>query len=201
MNGIKAIETNWKGYRFRSRLEARWAVFFESLGLEWEYEPEGYVAGKTPYLPDFRLKSFHDALFEIKPNLQANIDKEDEFALHYKDGFLVICGNPYPWEYGVFANVTGSDGKGILLPFPSAQFAICNCGRIGLVVSSLEGELNLLVLISTNTKKCCDDGCTFRWQKPREQPISDCVLGKAYRAARGARFEHGEFPVRALRGQ
>ncbi|MEN2464926.1 hypothetical protein [Ornithinibacillus sp. JPR2-1] len=39
---IKAIETIYKGYRFRSRLEARWAVFFDSLGIKWEYEPEGF---------------------------------------------------------------------------------------------------------------------------------------------------------------
>jgi hypothetical protein len=26
----KAIETHYKGYRFRSRLEARWAVFFDT---------------------------------------------------------------------------------------------------------------------------------------------------------------------------
>lgn len=26
---IKAIDTIYKGYKFRSRLEARWAVFFD----------------------------------------------------------------------------------------------------------------------------------------------------------------------------
>lgn len=30
------------GYRFRSRLEARWAVFFNNIGLEYEYEMEGF---------------------------------------------------------------------------------------------------------------------------------------------------------------
>lgn len=39
---IRAIETKYKGYRFRSRLEARWAVFFDALGVQWEYEPEGF---------------------------------------------------------------------------------------------------------------------------------------------------------------
>lgn len=33
---IKPIETKYKGYRFRSRLEARWAVFFDALGISWE---------------------------------------------------------------------------------------------------------------------------------------------------------------------
>ena len=38
---IKAIETVYKGYRFRSRLEARWAVFFDALGIHYRYELEG----------------------------------------------------------------------------------------------------------------------------------------------------------------
>lgn len=40
--GIKAIETSYAGCRFRSRLEARWAVFFDRMGVSWEYEPQGY---------------------------------------------------------------------------------------------------------------------------------------------------------------
>lgn len=27
------------GYRFRSRLEERWAAFFTTIGWDWEYEP------------------------------------------------------------------------------------------------------------------------------------------------------------------
>jgi hypothetical protein len=54
---IKPIETIYKGYRFRSRLEARWAVFFDALGIEWEYEPEGFeFEDGTRYLPDFVIK-------------------------------------------------------------------------------------------------------------------------------------------------
>jgi hypothetical protein len=53
---IKAIETKYKGYRFRSRLEARWAVFFDAMGFDWAYEPEGFDLGKSGwYLPDFVL--------------------------------------------------------------------------------------------------------------------------------------------------
>jgi hypothetical protein len=39
---LKPIETHYLGCRFRSRLEARWAVFFEALGIKWWYEPEGF---------------------------------------------------------------------------------------------------------------------------------------------------------------
>lgn len=56
MSRVKALDTEYKGYKFRSRLEARWAVFFDSLGVEWEYEPEGFdLGGGLHYLPDFRL--------------------------------------------------------------------------------------------------------------------------------------------------
>lgn len=50
------IETVYKGYRFRSRLEARWAVFFDTLGIPYQYEIEGFDLGSGIwYLPDFWL--------------------------------------------------------------------------------------------------------------------------------------------------
>lgn len=52
---IKAIETSYAGCRFRSRLEARWAVFFDRLGIEWQYEVEGFETPAGRYLPDFYL--------------------------------------------------------------------------------------------------------------------------------------------------
>ncbi len=56
---IRAIETSYAGHRFRSRLEARWAVFFDKMDIHWEYEPQGYAVGpdskRKPYLPDFWL--------------------------------------------------------------------------------------------------------------------------------------------------
>lgn len=43
---IKPNETQYKGYCFRSRLEARWAVFFDKLGIDFVYESEGYDLGE-----------------------------------------------------------------------------------------------------------------------------------------------------------
>lgn len=55
---IKAIETTYKSCRFRSRLEARYAVFFDELGVKWQYEPEGFeLPGGTRYLPDFHIEA------------------------------------------------------------------------------------------------------------------------------------------------
>jgi hypothetical protein len=56
---IKAIETRYKGYRFRSRMEARWAVFFDTLKIRYEYEMEGFDLGNgEKYLPDFWFPDF-----------------------------------------------------------------------------------------------------------------------------------------------
>lgn len=69
---IKAIETIYPypdGDKFRSRLEARWAVFFNTLGLEYRYEHEGFDLGDGVwYLPDFWLPKL-DCWVEIKPVL------------------------------------------------------------------------------------------------------------------------------------
>jgi len=76
---MKAIETQYKGYRFRSRLEARWAVFFDALEIEWEYEKEGFDLGGEKYLPDFWLKTVN-MWAEVKPE----VFNERESRLVYK---------------------------------------------------------------------------------------------------------------------
>jgi hypothetical protein len=56
---IKAIDTEYKGYKFRSRLEARFAVYLDALNASWEYEKEGYsLPVNGNYLPDFLISSF-----------------------------------------------------------------------------------------------------------------------------------------------
>jgi len=63
---IKAIETRYKGYRFRSRLEARWAVFFDFMEWEWQYEKEGFTLPSGMYLPDFWIATVN-MWAEVKP--------------------------------------------------------------------------------------------------------------------------------------
>ncbi len=55
MRTIAAIPTTYKGIQFRSRLEARWAICFDVLGIEWHYEFEGYQMEDCWYVPDFWL--------------------------------------------------------------------------------------------------------------------------------------------------
>ena len=85
---LKALPTTYRRVQFRSRLEARWAVFFDQLELHWEYEPQGFVLDnrkdKHPdscYCPDFlvRTPQGEDMWIEIKPHNVTQNDKYDKF--------------------------------------------------------------------------------------------------------------------------
>lgn len=66
--GPQPIETTYNGVTFRSRLEARWVVFFDALKVRWEYEHEGYELPSGRYLPDFWLPNTSGGVFvEVKP--------------------------------------------------------------------------------------------------------------------------------------
>lgn len=92
---IKPIETKYNGYRFRSRLEARWAVFFDALGIAWEYEVEGFNLGSDGwYLPDFWLPEFN-AFVEIKPTFEAmSEDAKKYYSLSRSHPLIVMMGLP-----------------------------------------------------------------------------------------------------------
>ena len=110
MREIKAIETYYKGYRFRSRLEARWAVFFDAAGIKYEYEPEGFefynceTDTTDRYLPDFYLPQF-DCYAEVKPSVQKLIECQSKIsgAIDFNStpisekGLLILGQIPY-WE-------------------------------------------------------------------------------------------------------
>ena len=73
---IKPIETRYAGCRFRSRLEARWAVFFDALNIVWEYEPQGYeLPSGQVHLPDFWL-----------PGLDLHVEVKGDEAAFLADG-------------------------------------------------------------------------------------------------------------------
>jgi hypothetical protein len=62
----KAMEVSYSGRIFRSRLEARWAVFLDLLDVNWDYEPSFYQVGEELfYLPDFYLPD-HQLWLEVK---------------------------------------------------------------------------------------------------------------------------------------
>jgi len=109
---ITAKETIYAGHHFRSRLEARWAVYFDALGIEWIYEPQTFThfdydgtAGPS-YLPDFYLPEC-DLFVEVKGSLDNfNYQKMDEF---------VDCVLTNKQEFINFYGCTGGGGTLLVL--------------------------------------------------------------------------------------
>lgn len=91
---FKAIETKYDGYKFRSRLEARWAVFFNTLGIPYEYEKEGYDLEGTWYLPDFWLPE-QDCWVEVKGQrpTEEEFKKAKDLALYTDKSVYIAYGN------------------------------------------------------------------------------------------------------------
>ena len=102
---IKAIETEYSGHRFRSRLEARWAVLFDEIGISWRYEYQGVTDGShTNYLPDFYLPGYYSGgsamWVEIKgtaPDLE-EFQKATVLAFAYPSDVVVITWEYFDWE-------------------------------------------------------------------------------------------------------
>jgi hypothetical protein len=85
---VMPIETVYNGHKFRSRLEARWAVFFDAAKIRYEYEPEGFInSDGERYLPDFYLPDF-ETYVEVKPDRPGAIDEL------YKAYNMIYWGSP-----------------------------------------------------------------------------------------------------------
>lgn len=96
---VKPIETRYKGYRFRSRLEARWAIYFDTLGVAWDYESEGYDLGSLGrYLPDFFLhgNGNYGPFVEVKgiEPTQTEIEKLRELCRFKCSYGIIVWGAP-----------------------------------------------------------------------------------------------------------
>jgi hypothetical protein len=98
---IKPIETKYKGYRFRSRLEARWAVFFDGIGLDWKYEIQGFIFDGRKYLPDFCVndKEHNKLWVEIKPDYPSEdiVAKLEIFCKRKNESLIIFSSDPYDY--------------------------------------------------------------------------------------------------------
>jgi len=68
---FKSHPTKYKNVLFRSRLEARWAAFFDLVNWKWDYEPvdlEGWTPDFMIRVPRFSPKSPQPWVYaEVKP--------------------------------------------------------------------------------------------------------------------------------------
>lgn len=53
---FKPIPTTYKGVKFKSKLEAQWAAFFDLCDCFWEYEPNTASGAFDQWRPDFKLR-------------------------------------------------------------------------------------------------------------------------------------------------
>lgn len=179
---IKAIQTRYKGCYFRSRTEARWAVFFDTLKIEWFYEHDGYVLpSDSQYLPDFWLPK-QDCYVEIKGARPTDDEELKCYELAKGTGKNVYCffgdiRNPEDQDYET------NDGAYAYLPSSvdvvrDNFYHWCECSQCGYFGIEYSGR---------NERLCCPCAKTdreFNCDTPR--------LRSAYETARSARFEFGE---------
>ncbi|MGX1156187.1 hypothetical protein [Streptomyces albogriseolus] len=181
---IRAIETRYAGCRFRSRLEARWAVLFDALGIEWNYERQGFETQHGWYLPDFWLPEAK-AWIEVKGGKSTRRDQlkcEEVAREEWKSGhrFRILVGD-----------------------IPRAPFLVSETGPYALLCQSWTA-------IPGTTDPLPKLGEPFEWAPmvspgdigarqgfirtgwvPVQEKYKD--LPEALTKARSARFEHGEF--------
>jgi hypothetical protein len=109
-----AIETYYHGYQCRSRLEARWIVFFESIGIQFYYEPEGYKLPSGWYLPDLFLPQIR-MWAEVKPMRFTAVEKDKCKELVDATGHpcLLLPGPPEFTTYRAVHSLNAEEGNSL----------------------------------------------------------------------------------------
>lgn len=210
---MKPIETMFQCYLFRSRLEARWAVFFEALGLEWEYEPEGFELGDgVRYLPDFRVTSPQGltAWYEVKPESVGQCDKFAWFSEAVEldsdgaDASVMLSGDPAT-ALRRLATVSLGEESASVCP---------RCGLMGVMRTALVGAVDYhchscdvdtpggASPLERTSRRVRGAPIYVRPHKgaiettPEMSRLWEQEVSRAAHEARSARFEHGQRPRR-----
>lgn len=195
LSPLQAIPTLYGGVWFRSRLEARWAVFFTRIGLDWVWEDQRYRAEPKSYLPDFLLPKLRLRI-EIKPTMDDRHDGPallaafnlwQDFANKVLDDgtcrtamFIGYIPNPD------MVGVRGPLHEGAWLSGPTIVtadeygYAWCTCpsGR----------HIDIAMGADGNRIECTCPRSSDEWPCPTGD---DPRILNAYAAARSERFEYG----------
>lgn len=208
-NTIKAIQTKYAGCHFRSRLEARWAVALDHLRIPWEYEAQGYevecrvrASGSNDetfaYLPDFYLPTL-GIYAEVKGTLTDDEMRRLVDAAAYLSAPHGGCGAGH--DLIVLGPVPRSTSR--LAPL---RIHMCK-GSLFITPWVLEPASNRCPLDLRACTEIADDSCGLvdQWEPALSGILLSGVTSsltksvpyqRALTAARSARFEHGETPVR-----
>lgn len=195
---LRPIQTYYKGYKFRSRLEARWAVFFDACGVAWEYEPEGFDLGNgLYYLPDFLLHGLTgrvkgDLWVEVKgvmteesarkilafSGVEDESDSEDFTDYRVKRPILVVGGIPDGESMGQINAAVAEAGYTDRGWYGANAFNFFTVDGDYFAAHPGINESGGFELFGDDSSYLCEQ--------------DDAATERAYRAARCARFEHGE---------
>lgn len=121
---MKSIETKYHGVKFRSKLEARWAMFFDLCGIKWEYEPKKfYWEDGTVYWPDFLLHDVeipYTGTLDIYVEVKGHMSHKDLIKIkHFTFGDLNTIHEKLHRIVDIYFNVNKYDGLGIpSIPYP-----------------------------------------------------------------------------------
>ena len=211
---IKAIDTIYNGYRFRSRLEARWAVFFDAMGIDYEYEREGYDLGKVGwYLPDFWLPKY-ELWVEIKPHTvgiaASQYDDAHKKAEALRDSttypVLLCYGNPkVVWNYLYACDTTDGSGGNYegYATFADNFLLVHDTSSSREFYTTQWKPLNKIKTINGACAIYYGENYEFMDYRAAMEELEDKEFGQwietgvgrswdSARTARQARFEHGE---------
>lgn len=193
---IKAIETRFRGILFRSRIEARWAVFFETLEIPWLYESEGFELPSGKYLPDFWLPR-QKLWMEVKGgDFNGSTKHLSELATMSGNSVWLACGSIPSFALGDYwpENENGNEWGTLFFPAETRldesgkeeiwdgccdiPFHWCRCKHCG--------EYGVQFLGRSERIECCPAN-----NGHKDYTADDPTLKAAYDAARNRRFEHG----------
>jgi CDGSH-type Zn-finger protein len=172
-------------------------VFFDALGVSWEYERDGYDLGAAGwYLPDFWLPE-HEVWIEIKGTYPTNDEHLRAERLRDVTEFPVyIFFGQFPPEgqvmvgYANYANIHDGSAGSVSKTLDAMWMCCRDCGT-PIVVPAMEPENVYLNNLSREVATVCHCGYTprQRWCRGEHHHVN---VHTAYHAARSARFEHGE---------
>lgn len=189
----KSLDTHYDGHKFRSRTEARWAVFFNTLDITYHYEPEGFKFDDGEcYLPDFYL-----------PTVAARSTDEEGLWVEVKGQAAPMHELDALDTAGKLTELTGDSVAVVCGPVANGNtHQPAECGHFE------TGPYDDGVYVDNHMRwlKCHADDCGEIKYEFDESNYFDCercgsrcsnahpAVTRAVERARKARFEHGDRP-------
>jgi len=208
---IKPIQTYYNGYHFRSRLEARWAVFFDALGVSYEYEPEGFwLPNGQMYLPDFRVKCWGERGNLFNEPFDLWIEVKGELSFDDAERIVEFSGLRFEREETFIDGEQFWGESAFLVDNP--VLIVGNIPSRGHSYDSAELKAYIQPQKNWSTSHACMfnymlidgdyyaaypaayKGKFFLWGDDSNYIWNVDEVERAYDKARQARFEHGETP-------